>query len=102
MAELTLSSTQENGRSTIVAAGEIDLSTCQALEAELSKAIAQDSDQIVVDLREVTFMDSTGLGVLIAAHKKAQANGHAIEVRTGEGEVKRLFDLTGLGEHLGA
>jgi anti-anti-sigma factor len=53
----------------------------------------------VIDLRQLEFMDSTGLHVLIAAHQHAQAAGRRFALVRGAETVQRLFDLTGVAEN---
>jgi anti-sigma B factor antagonist len=45
-------------------------------------------------------MDSTGLSLIVQAHKSARANGHRFALRRGTSQVQRLFELTGLDDHL--
>jgi anti-anti-sigma factor len=51
---------------------------------------------VVLDLAEVTFMDSTGLTMLMDAHLAAENNGWAFEIRRASPAVKRVFDLAGV------
>lgn len=64
-----------HGRHHVVAVrGDVDLATAPALRDALAAAV-RESDAVVVDLAEVPFMDSTGLGVLVAAANRARAGG---------------------------
>jgi anti-sigma B factor antagonist len=75
--------------------GEIDLLTADELRAEV-RAAAAESQQIVLDLREVTFIDSAGLRLVLESSR--EVTGFAV-VR-GPSEVRRVFSLVGLEEHL--
>lgn len=78
--------------------GELDLASSPALEEELEKV---GSEPIAVDLRDLQFIDSTGLSVLVKAHQRAQETGLTFGlVSVGDGQVQRLLGLTGLNERL--
>jgi len=81
-------------------AGELDLATSPALEQEIDGARDADIDLLIVDLRELRFMDSTGLHTLVKAHKQTREAGRRFAVIPGGGQIERLLDLTGVGELL--
>jgi anti-sigma B factor antagonist len=85
---------------TVVVSGQVDLSTAPSLKAELDELWSRGFDRIVVDLRPVIFIDSTGLGLLISQRKAATAAGHAFEVLCQEGQVQWLLRITGLEDYL--
>jgi anti-anti-sigma factor len=91
--------THTTGRvTTLTLSGELDLVSSPALEQELEHASASDCDVILLDLRELEFMDSTGLHVLIKAHQQAQDAGRNLVLTKGGDQVQRLLDLTGVAE----
>jgi anti-anti-sigma factor len=73
--------------------GEIDLATVETLEQALAAA-REEADSVVLDLREVTFMDSAGLRMVL----EASLAGGTFAVVRGPREVQRIFDLVGLDE----
>lgn len=80
--------------------GELDLAAAPALDARLREAEAGDESAVVIDLTEVSFIDSTGLRVLLAAHARSQLRGDRLLI-TGAGEqAQRLFELAGVAERL--
>jgi anti-anti-sigma factor len=79
--------------------GEIDLTTASLLEEKLSVVEAQEATNVIVDLDRVSFMDSTGLQVLIA-HTVAKQNGSRVRLTKGSPQVQRLFEVSGLRDHL--
>lgn len=81
-------------------AGELDLSSSPALEDEIAKAIQTDATSLVIDLRELEFVDSTGLGVLVKANQLATDAGREFGLVRGGPQVERLLDLTGLADRL--
>jgi anti-sigma B factor antagonist len=79
--------------------GEIDLATASLLEEQLVAVEAQHAASVIVDLDRVSFMDSTGLQVLIA-HTLSNRNGHQVRLTKGSPQVQRLFEVSGLRDHL--
>jgi anti-anti-sigma factor len=80
--------------------GELDLASAEALEAELGDALEDGQCQILVDMRELTFIDSTGIAILVAALRDG---GEAKRLRflpSRAPAVSRVMDLTGVGERL--
>ncbi len=78
--------------------GELDLSSSAALEDELHRV--DGTPLVVIDLRKLEFIDSTGLGVLVKTHQQMrQANSRLVLV-DGEGQVRRLLAMTGLSDQL--
>lgn len=89
------------GRATVIAVGgELDLASAPALESELEAATQSDAALLVLDLRELEFMDSTGLSVIVKAHQRLSEEGRALSVVRGPQQVQRLLDLTGVAERL--
>lgn len=77
----------------IVLRGELDLATSGQVEVVLEVAEATSARTIVLDLRELEFIDSSGLKVIVAAHRRL---GHRLLLLRGPEQVHRLFELTGL------
>ena len=84
----------------VIAAGEIDLATSPQLrEALLNPAV--NAATVVLDLREVTFIDSSGLGVIVGQQKRAQERNERFAVAVGgAAAVQRILELSGLGKVL--
>jgi anti-anti-sigma factor len=78
--------------------GELDVASAPAFEEELARVA--DSDLVVVDLKQLEFIDSTGLGALVKAHLRAQEHGREFALVKGGGQVERLLGLTGLSDQL--
>ncbi len=88
--------TSERPGSTLVEVeGEIDLSTAPQLQRALL-ASAEGSPEVVVDLRGVTFIDSTGVGVLFRVSKQVAAAGGEVRLVCGPGAVRRVLKVSGL------
>jgi anti-sigma B factor antagonist len=69
---------QPEGRRVMAAAGELDLYTAPDLRRLLTQVIEDGTTGVVIDLSETTFLDSTGLGVLIGALKRLRSRGGAL------------------------
>ena len=78
--------------------GELDLSSCAALEEELGRV--DGLPLVVVDLRKLEFIDSTGLGVLVKTHQRMSDADSRLVLVDAEGQVRRLLALTGLSDQL--
>jgi anti-sigma B factor antagonist len=82
--------------------GEIDVSNADVVKARLAEAIDADpGGTIRVDLEAVTFLDSTALGAIIGALRRARANGGDIELVKAQPKILRVFTLTGLDKVIG-
>ena len=82
----------------ITLAGELDLASSAALEEVLEQEAG--AQNLILDLRQVEFIDSTGLSVLVKAHQAAQEQGRQFGLVQGGAQVQRLLTLTGLAERL--
>jgi anti-sigma B factor antagonist len=80
--------------------GELDLASGPELEAELNQLNGADTNMVVIDLRELDFMDSTGLSILVRAHQRLAGEGCEIGLVRGSQQVQRLLDLTGVADRL--
>lgn len=89
------------GRASVISvSGELDLASSAALEEELTRVTQSDAEQVVLDLRELEFMDSTGLSTLVKAHQRAEEAGKQFGLVRGPQQVQRLLSLTGVEERL--
>lgn len=91
------------GARTLALAGELDMANASTLANEL-EALEVDAREegITVDLRELEFIDSTGIAVLVAAHRRANAEGESRLrfIRSRAIGVQRVMDVTGLENEL--
>jgi anti-sigma B factor antagonist len=93
---LSLDSRTDRHLGIVSATGEIDLATVPALREAISEHIVAGRTNLLVDLRAVTFLDSTGLGVLVGAAKKAHGGGGCLRLVCDNDRVLRLLRITGL------
>ena len=80
--------------------GELDLLGAPMLEEEIAKAEADAPTTMVLDLRDLQFVDSAGLRVILAAHERARREGKEFALTQGSEQVQRLFTIAGVSEHL--
>ncbi|ANU08863.1 anti-sigma-B factor antagonist [Planococcus antarcticus DSM 14505] len=78
--------------------GEIDAHTAPVLREKLEAYQNHQGLKAELDLSDVDYMDSTGLGVFVAFYKSVNANGGHVKLKGLSARLKRLFDITGLGD----
>jgi anti-sigma B factor antagonist len=84
----------------VAASGEIDLATCGLLRDELDRLWDSGWEDIVLDLREISFVDSTGAHMLMRNHRRAQDAGKRFSIIDGTGPVARLLQLIAMDDVL--
>jgi anti-sigma B factor antagonist len=77
-------------------AGEADAAAAPALRAQFHELQEAEQPNVVVDLLGVTFVDSTILGILVAASRSCQSLGGELRLVINEGRIRRVFEITGL------
>ncbi len=85
---------------TVTLTGELDISNAAGVENRLIALEEARPTSIVVDLRQVTFIDSTGLSLLINADSRARKSDRRLTILTGSGPVLRILRTVGLDERL--
>lgn len=80
--------------------GELDLASAPTLAQEIENAANDAKAMVVLDLKELRFIDSTGLRIVLAANERAQERGQEFALTRGSQQVERLLSITGVGEHL--
>jgi anti-sigma B factor antagonist len=84
----------------VALSGDVDLATATVVDDELRRA-EQSEDLVVLDLGQVTFMDSTGLRMVISADQRLRERGASLKIQHVPPQVSRLFELVGVSEYLG-
>jgi anti-sigma B factor antagonist len=87
-------------RVTVHVAGEIDLATADDLERPLVELLDSGFEQVILDLREVTFMDSSGIRVLIGGHQHAERLGATLSIEVGASPIRQTLELSGAIDYL--
>src|SRR3954452_13403072 len=77
-------------------AGDLDMSATFALEPVLDRVLAGNPRELVLDLGDVPFVDSSGLGLLIATHERASVADVDMAIQGAGPEIQRVFQIAGL------
>jgi len=83
-------------RTVVEVQGEIDVSSADALRDELSNLLERERSDLVIDLRAVRFMDSTGLGLLVGTLKKVRLQGGTLQLVIDSERLLKVFRITAL------
>jgi anti-sigma B factor antagonist len=94
--DLVLGSRSENGWAVLEVQGEVDLYASSQLRDAILRLTEEGENRIVIDLNNVSFIDSSGLGVLVAGLKRARERGGELALVFGEGSVQKVLGITGL------
>jgi anti-sigma B factor antagonist len=97
---LTVTSEERDGVFRIVLQGELDVSTAPRFNEALSDSRIRNCHTVVVDLSELSFMDSTGLSAVLVGEMHARTRGQRFAVVRGPRHVQELFRLTGVDHFL--
>lgn len=92
---LSVTSSTEDGQAVIAVVGEVDAASADVLRTAVFEAIDGGQTNLKVDMSEVSFIDSSGLRVLIAGYKAAETAGGAMRVQSPSEAVVRLLEITG-------
>jgi anti-sigma B factor antagonist len=98
--EFTVEERSEGPAVVLAVRGELDLRTSPELEERLDHAFGAGTELIILDLRQIEFMDSTGLRVLLGAHQRAHESGRRFALVRGADQVERVLTLTGVRDLL--
>jgi anti-anti-sigma factor len=97
---LSLETRQEGDSVRIAVAGELDLSSALTFDEEMRRAENKLPRTIVLDLRRLRFLDSTGLRLIMSAQSRARTRGRRLAIVQGGEPVRRLFRLAGVNRRL--
>ena len=101
MAPLEFHTTLRAGDAVIALSGELDLSGAPALDDEIGRLASADGvERVVVDLRDLEFLDSSGLRTVALAHRRLAAAGRELMLVRGPETVQRVFEITRMDERL--
>ncbi|NUR77814.1 MAG: STAS domain-containing protein [Thermoleophilia bacterium] len=85
---------EQDGVTVIAPRGPIDVSDALTLRDLLAGPVGGAGNRVLVDLSEVTLVDSSGIGILVTAHRQAEASGAALALGNPVGPVGRVFEMT--------
>ncbi len=97
---LEVTTQDSGGHVTVSLKGELDLSSVGKVEEELERAEKDGPALLVLDLSQLSFLDSTGLRAVVTADERARSNGRRLVIVRGPDPVQRVFAITRLEERL--
>jgi len=99
MSTLTITVRDESGIPVVDAVGELDVDRAPELRSALESLAAAGASTVVIDLSGTAYIDSTGLGVLVAARKRAVQAGGELCLVCPEPALRKVFEITGVWEY---
>ena len=96
--DLDLETSTRDGHAVLALRGEIDVYTAPLLRQAILDLIEQGKLNVVIDMHEVDFLDSTGLGVLVEGLKRVKTREGSFAIVAIEDKILKIFDITGLNK----
>lgn len=100
MTILEVDTQERDGLVRVSLKGELDLSTVERVEEELRRVENRANKLLVLDLSGLSFLDSTGLRLMVTADQRARKSGRRLAIVKGPDTVHRVFTITRLDERL--
>ena len=98
-AEFAVRAARVQGAYVVAPAGELDLGTVDEVRAALDRR-PPESEALVLDLRGLTFFDTSGMRLIVQAAQDARENGHRLAILRGSADVQQLFRLARIEDRL--
>ena len=101
-AGLELTTTQEGDVTVVEMSGELDFSTAPQFRALVATMPSEPpAPDVRLDMSNVTYVDSVGIGLLVSARKRVHGSGGTLELVDASPSVRRVIEISGLTEYLG-
>jgi anti-sigma B factor antagonist len=97
---LIVRSREDDGHQVVALAGELDLANAGTAKSALENSLADASAPVIVDMRELEFIDSTGIALLVSALSRNEDGVRISFIPSDSPAVTRVLELTGLAERL--
>jgi anti-sigma B factor antagonist len=94
--DLGMSTTERDGWTILSLSGEIDIATAPRVRERLYALLAEGNERLIVDLDDVGFLDSTGLGVLVGVLKRVRTQGGELRLVCTQPRIAKVFEITRL------
>lgn len=98
--QLVIDVRHDKDRVVLVLRGELDLASAPLLQTEIQSSEVATATMVVLDLKQLDFIDSTGLRALLTSHKRSRELGQEFAVTRGSPQTQRLLSITGMDEQL--
>jgi anti-sigma B factor antagonist len=92
---LSIDVVRSNGAITVVLSGEIDFASSAILANALLEAV-ESANEVIVDVGLVTYLDSTAIRALVAAHDEATARGRVVTIKRPSSQLRRVLEVSGV------
>ena len=99
--DLSLKTRTQGPFQVIEVGGEVDVYTAPKLRESIVTAVDGGHNRLIVDVEQVDFLDSTGLGVLVGSLKRVRAEGGSLDIVCTHERILKIFDITGLDKVFG-
>jgi anti-sigma B factor antagonist len=96
--DLTLETREQDGHTLLAIAGEIDVYTAPKLRDKITELVNAGHHSLILDMENVDFLDSTGLGVLVGGLKKIRAQDGTMALICSQDRLLKIFKITGLAK----
>lgn len=96
--DLSLEARETDGHTVVVVGGEIDVYTAPKLRDKITELVGQGHHSLIIDMENVDFIDSTGLGVLVGGLKKVRAQDGTLALVCNQDRLLKIFKITGLAK----
>ena len=100
MSPTVISAGRDARKARLVLGGDLDMAARFQAEQAVDDLLSEPVEQLVVDLGEVTFVDSTGMGLVLELDDRARSEGFKLRLLRGPAEVQRVFELAGVADVL--
>ena len=100
MGPTVISAERDTRKARLVLGGDLDMAARFQAEQALDQLLSEPLEQLVVDLGEVTFVDSTGMGLVLELDDRARTDGFKLRLLRGSDDVQRVFELAGVADVL--
>jgi anti-sigma B factor antagonist len=94
--DFNIEATERDGATVLTLRGEIDVYTAPQLRQAIVDLVDGGATNIIVDMVQVDFLDSTGLGALVEGLRRIQSNDGTLSIVATQGKILKIFDITGL------
>ena len=97
--DLVLTTDRDGNRAVLTVRGELDAYSAPGLEDQIGRLVSEQVDEVVLDLSQTGFLDSSGLRAILTAQRRLTENNGQMKLRAPSEAVSRLLEITGLTDH---
>src|SRR3712207_4826391 len=98
--KLYLRTAHKDGTCIVYVCGELDLDSAAEMRAAMSPLVEPAERALILNLHELTYIDSTGIGILVSVRKARHAINAPFSVQASPPNIRKLFDMTGISPFL--